>query len=132
MVTVSEEWVAIAILRCLEMEKAIVEGGGASGVAAVLAGLCPELKGKKYIVPQHIFLKLILFKNHQNIFSRVVIPLCGGNIDTTILGRCLDRGLAADGRLVKFSCTISDRPGGMAELLRLDCFLGRFYRLLLY
>ena len=48
MVTVSEEWVAIAILRCLEMEKAIVEGGGASGVAAILAGLCPELKGKKY------------------------------------------------------------------------------------
>ena len=48
MVTVQEEWVAIAILRCLEMEKAIVEGGGASGVAAVLAGLCPELKGKKY------------------------------------------------------------------------------------
>ena len=58
MVTVSEEWVAIAILRCLEMEKAIVEGGGASGVAAVLAGLCPELKGKKYVVPQHIFFKI--------------------------------------------------------------------------
>ena len=130
MVTVSEEWVAIAILRCLEMEKAIVEGGGASGVAAVLAGLCPELKGKKYIVPQQIFLKLILFKNHttnQNIISRVVIPLCGGNIDTTILGRCLDRGLAADGRLVKFSCTISDRPGGMAELLRLD--IGFFWQI---
>ena len=48
MVTVSEASVAIAILRCLEMEKAIVEGGGASGVAAVLAGLCPELEGKKY------------------------------------------------------------------------------------
>merc|ERR1719414_1584201 len=76
--------------------KAVVEGGGASGVAAVLAGLCPELKGKK-----------------------VVIALCGGNIDTTILGRCLDRGMAADGRLVKFSCTISDRPGGMAELTNL-------------
>ena len=44
---VSEEWVSIAILRCIEMEKAVVEGGGASGVAAVLAGLCPELKGKK-------------------------------------------------------------------------------------
>ena len=134
MVTVQEEWVAIAILRCLEMEKAIVEGGGASGVAAVLAGLCPELKGKKYTTIKYFFLKLIqnknvnliLFKKHstsnQNIFSRVVIPLCGGNIDTTILGRCLDRGLAADGRLVKFSCTISDRPGGMAELLRLDLF----------
>ena len=47
MVTVSEEWVAISILRCVEMEKAVVEGGGASGIAAVLAGLCPELKGKK-------------------------------------------------------------------------------------
>ena len=47
MVTVSEEWVAISILRCIEMEKAVVEGGGATGVAAVLAGLCPELRGKK-------------------------------------------------------------------------------------
>ena len=42
--------------------------------------------------------------------------MCGGNIDTTILGRCLDRGLAADGRLVKFTVTVSDRPGGIAEL----------------
>ena len=53
---------------------------------------------------------------------RVVIPLCGGNIDTTVLGRCLDRGLAADGRLVKFSVTISDRPGGMAELTGYEHF----------
>merc|ERR1719210_2938447 len=101
MVTVSEEWVAISILRCIEMEKAVVEGGGASGVAAVLAGLLPELKGKK-----------------------VVIPLCGGNIDTTILGRCLDRGLAADGRLVKFGVQISDRPGGIAELTTILFKLG--------
>jgi len=101
MVTVSEEWVAISILRCIEMEKAVVEGGGASGVAAVLAGLLPELEGKK-----------------------VVIPLCGGNIDTTILGRCLDRGLAADGRLVKFGVQISDRPGGIAELTTILFKLG--------
>merc|ERR1719400_1809342 len=101
MVTVSEEWIAIAILRLVEMEKAVVEGGGASGVAAVLAGLVPELAGKK-----------------------IVIPLCGGNIDTTILGRCLDRGLAADGRLVKFSVTVSDRPGGIAELAKTLCELG--------
>merc|ERR1711994_337526 len=47
MVTVSEEWIAIAILRLVEMEKAVVEGGGASGVAAVLAGLVPELAGKR-------------------------------------------------------------------------------------
>jgi threonine dehydratase len=47
MVTVSEEWIAISILRLVEMEKAVVEGAGASGVAAILAGLLPELKGKK-------------------------------------------------------------------------------------
>ena len=47
MVCVTEEWIAISILRLIEMEKAVVEGGGASGVAAVLAGLVPELKGKK-------------------------------------------------------------------------------------
>ena len=56
--------------------------------------------------------------------NRVVIPLSGGNIDTTILGRCLDRGLAADGRLVKFSVTVSDRPGGIAELAKTLCELG--------
>lgn len=49
---------------------------------------------------------------------RVVLPLCGGNIDTTVLGRCLDRGLACDGRLLKFSVTVSDRPGGIADLCR--------------
>merc|ERR1712015_12400 len=101
MVQVSEEWVSIAILRCIEMEKAVVEGGGASGVAAVLAGLCPELKGKK-----------------------VVIALCGGNIDTTLLGRCLDRGLAADGRLITFNVVVSDRPGGIAELTKLISSVG--------
>merc|ERR1712180_397056 len=96
MVTVSEAWIAIAILRLIEQEKAVVEGAGATGLAAVLAGLLPELKGKK-----------------------VVLPICGGNIDTTLLGRCLERGLAADGRLITFNVTVSDRPGGIAELTRL-------------
>jgi threonine dehydratase len=53
-----------------------------------------------------------------------VIPLCGGNIDTTILGRCLERGLAVDGRLLKFSVTVSDRPGGITELCKLVSSLG--------
>lgn len=57
------------------------------------------------------------FKQRLIPFS-VVILLCGGNIDTTVLGRCLERGLAADGRLVKFTVTVSDRPGGIAELAR--------------
>merc|ERR1719336_2542987 len=95
MVTVSEAWIAIAILRLIEQEKAVVEGGGAIGLTALLAGMLPELKGK-----------------------RVVTTLCGGNIDTTLLGRCLERGMAADGRLVTFSVTVSDRPGGIAELAR--------------
>lgn len=54
----------------------------------------------------------------------MVLPLCGGNIDTTILGRCLDRGLACDGRLLKFSVTVSDRPGGIAELCRQMASIG--------
>lgn len=89
---VSEREIALAILRLLELEKAVVEGAGATPLAACLANLVPELKGKN-----------------------VVLPLCGGNIDTQILGRVLERGLASDGRLHRFTATISDRPGGLAR-----------------
>ena len=54
----------------------------------------------------------------------MVLPLCGGNIDTTLLGRCLDRGLAADGRLITFNVVVSDRPGGIAELTKLISSVG--------
>ncbi|MFO1497374.1 MAG: threonine ammonia-lyase [Verrucomicrobiota bacterium] len=91
-VLVSERDIALAILRLIELEKAVVEGAGAAPLAACLAGLLPELKGRN-----------------------VILPLCGGNIDTTILGRVLERGLAHDGRLCRFSATISDRPGGLAR-----------------
>ena len=57
-------------------------------------------------------------------FGRVVVALCGGNIDSTVLGRCLERGLAADGRLVRFVVTVSDRPGGIAELTRIMANIG--------
>jgi threonine dehydratase len=89
---VGEHDIALAILRLLELEKAVVEGAGAAPLAACLAGLMPELKGKN-----------------------VVLPLSGGNIDTPILGRVLERGLASDGRLHRFTATISDRPGGLAR-----------------
>lgn len=92
-VSVKESFIALAMLRLLETEKVVVEGGGAAGLAALLAGLLPELKGK-----------------------RVLVPLCGGNIDTPVLGRVLERGLAADGRLIKFEARVSDRPGGIAAL----------------
>ena len=91
-VLVGEHEIALAILRLLELEKAVVEGAGAAPLAACLAGLVPELKGKN-----------------------VVLPLSGGNIDTPILGRVLERGLASDGRLHRFTATISDRPGGLAR-----------------
>ncbi len=95
-VIVTERDIALAILRLVELEKAVVEGAGAAPLAACLAGLVPELAGRK-----------------------VVLPLCGGNIDTTILGRILERGLASDGRLCRFSATISDRPGGLAQFAAL-------------
>ncbi|XP_033637122.1 L-threonine ammonia-lyase-like [Asterias rubens] len=101
MVVVSEDLIALAILRLIEMEKAVVEGAGASGLAALIGNKLPELKGK-----------------------RVAIPLCGGNIDTTVLGRVLERGLAADGRLARFVVTVSDRPGGITELADIISSMG--------
>ncbi|XP_017778881.1 PREDICTED: L-threonine ammonia-lyase isoform X2 [Nicrophorus vespilloides] len=101
LVVVKEEFIALAILRLIELEKCVVEGAGAAGLAAILAGELNELKGK-----------------------RVVLNLCGGNIDTTILGRCLERGLAAEGRLIKVSVTVSDRPGGISELCKLISSIG--------
>ncbi len=93
MVTVSEEAIALAILRLAELEKGVVEGGGAAPLAAMLSGQLDDLKGK-----------------------RVVLALCGGNIDPTILSRVIEHGLVVDGRLTQFTAVISDRPGGLAEL----------------
>jgi threonine dehydratase len=91
-VLVGEHDLARAVLRLMELEKAVVEGAGAAPLAACLAGLVPDLKGKK-----------------------VVLLLCGGNIDLNTLDRVIERGLASDGRLCRFTATISDRPGGLAR-----------------
>ena len=48
-----------------------------------------------------------------------MVVLSGGNIDTTVLGRCLERGLAADYRLVRFTVCVQDRPGGLKGLIEL-------------
>lgn len=47
MIVVKEEWIAIAILKLIENEKCVVEGAGAVGLAAILAGQLDELKGKR-------------------------------------------------------------------------------------
>lgn len=92
-VTVDEASIALAILRLIELEKSVVEGAGAAPLAAFLAGKLDGLKGR-----------------------RVVLALAGGNIDLTILDRVIEVGLVADGRLARFTVSISDRPGGLARL----------------
>ncbi len=92
-VRVPEEWISIAIIRMLELEKTVVEGAAAVPLAAMISGRLPELAGK-----------------------RVVLCACGGNIDPSILGRVIEKGLVHDGRLSRFTAQISDRPGGLAEL----------------
>jgi threonine dehydratase len=92
-VAVGEDLLALAILRLAEMEKAVVEGAGASSLAALLGGDLPELAGRK-----------------------VVLLLTGGNIDPIAHSRVIEKGLAADGRIYRFDALISDRPGGLAHL----------------
>ena len=91
--TVGEEALALAVVRLLELEKLVVEGAAASSLAAVLGEGGAEFAGRT-----------------------VVLLLCGGNIDLTILDRVIDHGLAADGRRWRFTTRISDRPGGVARL----------------
>jgi threonine dehydratase len=92
-VTVTEEQIALAILRLVELEKSVVEGAAATTLAACLSGKLKELAGK-----------------------RVILLFCGGNIDPNVLSRVIERGLVADGRLGRFTAVISDRPGGLADL----------------
>lgn len=92
-VQVSEDVIALSILRLLELEKSVVEGAAAATLAALLSGQLPELRGQ-----------------------RVALLLCGGNIDPLVLSRVIEIGLAADGRLVRLVAKISDRPGGLAAL----------------
>ncbi len=100
-VSVSENWVALAILRMVELEKTVVEGAAAVPLAAMMAGKLPRLAGK-----------------------RVALIVGGGNIDPAILSRVIEMGLVHDGRLSRFTARISDRPGGLAELCRVIASCG--------
>ncbi|HEY2584302.1 MAG TPA: threonine ammonia-lyase [Tepidisphaeraceae bacterium] len=93
LVLVDEMQIATSILRLLELEKTVVEGAAASSLAAAMDRSL-GLAGK-----------------------RVVLCLCGGNIDVTVLSRIIERGLAAEGRLCRITASISDRPGSLAQLL---------------
>lgn len=92
-VTVDEEAISLAVVRLLELEKLVVEGSAAAALAAVMMPLSFAVDSRP-----------------------VVLLLCGGNIDLTMLDRVIDHGLAADGRRWRFVTRISDRPGGVARL----------------
>ncbi|MFB3786113.1 MAG: threonine ammonia-lyase [bacterium] len=89
-VLVDEEEIAAAILTLLETEKTLVEGAGASTLAA-LAYHDLGLQGK-----------------------RTVLVLSGGNIDINLLSRIIERGLIKDGRMVRLRIELMDTPGQLA------------------
>jgi threonine dehydratase len=91
---VDEPAIARAVLRLLELEKTVIEGAGAVPLAAAMDPAF-DLAGKK-----------------------VVLILCGGNIDMSMISKVIDRGLAADGRLCRVVAHVSDRPGSLANLTR--------------
>jgi threonine dehydratase len=92
-VTVSEDEIASAILKLLEIEKTVVEGGGAAGLAALLFQKVAGLEGKN-----------------------VAVIISGGNIDPNLLSKIIGRGLAKDGRLVRIRALVRDRPGELARI----------------
>jgi threonine dehydratase len=89
---VDEAQIAQAVLRLLELEKMVVEGAGAVPLAAAM-NPAVNLAGKK-----------------------VVLILSGGNIDVTVISKIIERGLAADGRLCRVTCRVTDRPGSLARV----------------
>ncbi len=100
-VLANEEQLSLAVLRLVELEKAVVEGAAAAPLAALMSHQFSQLRGKT-----------------------VVLTLCGGNIDPVVLGRVIEKGLAADGRLARFTATISDRPGGLAAFAQIVSQVG--------
>jgi len=94
-VLVNEAQLETAVSLLLQIEKTVVEGAGAAGLAAVMAH--PEKFAGK----------------------NVGIVLCGGNIDTRLLANVLLRDLARSGRLARLRLTLQDRPGALYKVMRL-------------
>lgn len=86
---VDEPALETALALLLQIEKTVVEGAGAAGLAAVM--------------------------NNREIFAgrNVGIVLCGGNIDTRLLANVLLRDLARQGRLARLRIFLQDRPGSL-------------------
>jgi threonine dehydratase len=93
-ISVTDEEISQAIVLLLERTKLVVEGAGAVGVAALLAG---KVGGTGCVVP----------------------VLSGGNIDATLLISVMRHGLAIAGRYLVVRSRVPDRPGELANLLQL-------------
>ena len=92
MVLVEEGDIEQAMVMLLEIEKTLVEGAGAAGLAALLK--YPErFKGKK-----------------------VGLVLCGGNIDPLLLAAIIERGMVRAGRLARIRVSARDVPGSLARI----------------
>lgn len=92
---VSERSLEEAVSLILQIEKTVVEGAGAAGLAALMTA--PErFRGKT-----------------------VGIILTGGNIDTRLLANVLLRDLARSGRLARLRIRLQDRPGALYQVARI-------------
>ncbi len=91
-VVVDDEAIAGTILMLLERAKLMVEGAGATSLAAVLNGKIPA-KGK------------------------IVSVISGGNVDVNFISRIIERGLVKAGRRVRLQTVVVDRPGSLQRLL---------------
>ncbi|WP_188055879.1 threonine ammonia-lyase [Sphingosinithalassobacter sp. CS137] len=92
---VGERKLEEAVSLLLQIEKTVVEGAGAAGLAALLSE--PErFRGKV-----------------------VGTVLCGGNIDTRLLANVLLRDLARSGRLARLRIRLQDRPGALYHVARI-------------
>ncbi len=89
---VSEHEIEDAVLMLLQIEKTMVEGAGACGLAALLKHK-RRFRGKK-----------------------VGLVLCGGNIDLMILSSIIQRGLARSGHLIRLRVETRDVPGELGHL----------------
>jgi threonine dehydratase len=92
-VVVRERSIERSVNLVLEIEKVVVEGAGAAGIAALL--------------------------ERRETFAgrRVGVILTGGNIDPRLLASIIERGLVADGRLARVRVGLDDRPGTLGALL---------------
>ena len=91
-VLVSERSLEKAVSLLVQIEKTVVEGAGAAGLAA-------------------------LIEHPARFAGRTVgLVLCGGNIDTRLLANVLVRDLARSGRLARLQVRLQDQPGALFKL----------------